>query len=302
MKKFLILILFFIVGEKLLAQSDTLVTKNHEKIPSKILEISEAEIKYKKASYMDGPTYTVDRDKLSMIIYATGEKEILKEDELSVNQTAEIIDRRRAVKIEPFAPAMDKFVLGYEQVLKVGTNLEVKAGLINSGMSQNHMYGNTNLTTGAFFKGGVKFLLGQDYYMKGMKYAHPLKGRYIRIDAIVSAFQIFDVPFSYQTTATYTGSGGYPTYNYVNAKTNVKITAYAIMLNYGRQFILGNIMTLDYYVGMGYGGSSSSYSNSNYNIKNDYIHTGSYYYYSHTNIGKSPICINAGLTLGIILK
>src|ERR1700751_4583811 len=105
MKKFLALSLFFvfIAGGKLLAQGDTLITKKHEKIPCKILEISEIEVKYKKASYMDGPTYTIDKDKLSMIIYANGEKELVKEDELSVNKPVEIIDRRKVIKIEPFA-------------------------------------------------------------------------------------------------------------------------------------------------------------------------------------------------------
>jgi len=300
MKKLLYLSAFlvFISSFKTFAQSDTLVTKKREKIACKILELSETEIKYKKASYIDGPTYTMDKNKLSMIIYANGEKELIKEDELSVNQTAEIIDRRSAVKIEPFSPTMGKFVVGYEHVLKVGMNLEVKVGLINSSMSQSNLYGNNYYTTGGFFKGGVKFLLGQDYYMKGMKYAHPLKGRYIRVDAILTTFKVRDINFNYSTQPINTY--GYPTY--VTGKTDMTTTAYGLMLNYGRQFILGNIMTLDYYVGLGYAGSTNSYSNSNY-PSNRYEYFNSSYYYSHTAIStRSAICINAGLTLGIVFK
>jgi hypothetical protein len=301
MKKFLVLSLFFvfIAGGKLFAQGDTLITKNREKIPCKIMEISETEIKYKKASYMDGPSYTMDKNKLSYIIYANGEKELVKEDELSINKTAEIIDRRRAIKIEPFAPTMNKFVVGYEQVLKVDMNLEIKAGLINSHLAQNGSmfsnYGNS-FTSGGFFKGGVKFLLGQDYYIKGMKYAHPLKGRYIRIDAILSSFKTQSVPFN----ATIP-NGSY--YGYVIGKTDINTTAYGLMLNYGRQFILGNIMTLDYYIGLGYVGNTVSYSNANVpsNYRDYYFNSG--YFYSHTTFGGgSAVAINAGLTLGFVLK
>jgi len=299
MKKYAGFILFFmcIAAVKVVAQTDTLITKNKEKIPCKITEVNENEVKYKKASYMDGPSYTMDKTKLTYIIYANGEKELIKEDELSVNQTAEIIDRRRAIKFEPFAPVSNKFVIGYEQVLKVGMNLEVKVGLINSNMSQNYLYGSRSyFTTGGFFKGGVKFLLGQDYYVKGMKYAHPLKGRYIRIDAILTNFKSIDVPFSYNVN-----SGGY--IYYMNAKTDVSTTAYGLMLNYGRQFILGNIMTLDYYVGIGYTGHSVSYSNSHVpsNTYGDFLSTS--YYYSHTTFGNlTAVAINAGLTLGFVLK
>jgi hypothetical protein len=75
------------------------------------------------------------------------------------------------------------------------------------------------------------------------------------------------------------------------------------MINYGRQLILGNIVTLDYYAGIGYGGSVQQYSNPHWGTgANAYENVGINYFYSHTNIGQTGICVNAGLALGIVFK
>ena len=52
---------------------DIIVLKNSERIDAKIVNVSSTEISYKKASYLDGPTFTLNIAEVSSIIYANGE-------------------------------------------------------------------------------------------------------------------------------------------------------------------------------------------------------------------------------------
>ena len=57
------------------AAQDIIVTKQSERIDAKILEVSPSEIKYKKASNPDGPTFILPRSKVASVVYMDGEVE-----------------------------------------------------------------------------------------------------------------------------------------------------------------------------------------------------------------------------------
>ena len=60
MKKGFISLLFLLsCGAWSAAAQDLIVKKDGSKIEAKVLEIGEKDIKYKKASHLDGPTYLV---------------------------------------------------------------------------------------------------------------------------------------------------------------------------------------------------------------------------------------------------
>ncbi|MCB9204054.1 MAG: hypothetical protein H6603_03655 [Flavobacteriales bacterium] len=59
---------------------DMIIMRNADEVEAKVLEINDNEVKYKKYSNPDGPTYTVDRDFIFMIKYANGEKEVFNTD------------------------------------------------------------------------------------------------------------------------------------------------------------------------------------------------------------------------------
>lgn len=75
MKK-IVLCLFFVVwaGGLIFAQ-DIIVTKQSEKIEAKITDVEQDQIKYKKFSYQDGPTYTIKKSDIATIIYQNGDVE-----------------------------------------------------------------------------------------------------------------------------------------------------------------------------------------------------------------------------------
>jgi hypothetical protein len=284
-------LLIIMLSGKLMAQSDTIIYKNKEKLLCKVIEISETDIRFKKETNPMGPIYSVDRNKISEIRFSNGQVEQIVQDEMSANQSQEILDKRRVIKFEPFGLVGGRVVLGYEKVLKVGINLEVKAGYVNSSIGYK---GYTNyFTQGAFIKPGIKFLLGTDYYYKGVKYTHPLRGHYIRFDGLFSFFTIHDIQAN-----IYNPVYGYQVYN---GKTDQREIAYGMLINYGRQIILGNIVTLDYFVGVGIAGHSTSYTDNSVAVYRNYDLTNNRYF-SHTQIGSLPIAFNGGLALGILMR
>ena len=68
---------------------DIIVKKDGNTIVSKVLEVSDTQVKYKKASNLDGPTYTINISELVGINYQNGEKENFKTSDSAPNQKAE---------------------------------------------------------------------------------------------------------------------------------------------------------------------------------------------------------------------
>ena len=51
----------------------------------KILEVGPTEIKYKKWSYLDGPTFVTNKSEISKIKYANGETEFFSNNSISTS-------------------------------------------------------------------------------------------------------------------------------------------------------------------------------------------------------------------------
>ncbi len=76
--RFLIILLVDFLSVSLFA-SDMIVTKDARKIDAKILEVSSSEIKYKKMSNPNGPTYVMSVAEIQTVVYENGEVEIYEE-------------------------------------------------------------------------------------------------------------------------------------------------------------------------------------------------------------------------------
>lgn len=64
---------------------DVIVLKTNSTILSKVLEINSSEIKYKKYSNPNGPTYTIGKNEIVAINYENGEKELFEEQDISTS-------------------------------------------------------------------------------------------------------------------------------------------------------------------------------------------------------------------------
>lgn len=72
--QFLILFAGLFIANISFAQ-DTIVKRDDSKVIAKIIEVHEDEIHYKKFENQEGPTYIVETNKLTRIVYANGDQE-----------------------------------------------------------------------------------------------------------------------------------------------------------------------------------------------------------------------------------
>ena len=87
MKYLLIIAGLFVCG--ISYSQDNIVLKTGEEISAKVLEIGIGEIKYKKASNIEGPTYTISKSDVFMIKYENGTKEVINTVESTETKTTE---------------------------------------------------------------------------------------------------------------------------------------------------------------------------------------------------------------------
>lgn len=86
MKQFLLSTLFMFCAAFVSAQ-DVIVKKDGSTILSKVLEVNQADIKYKKHTNLGGPTYTIDKKDVLAINYQNGDKDTFDTIIKSKNQS-----------------------------------------------------------------------------------------------------------------------------------------------------------------------------------------------------------------------
>jgi hypothetical protein len=87
MKKLLTTLIILLLFTNYLFSQDKIYKRDGEHIDAKVTEVTNDEIKYKKFTYLDGPTFTISKSEVVMIIYENGEKDIFKEKEREVAET-----------------------------------------------------------------------------------------------------------------------------------------------------------------------------------------------------------------------
>ncbi|MCL2436064.1 MAG: hypothetical protein FWD09_08035 [Lentimicrobiaceae bacterium] len=79
MKKIVLALLFVFITSFAFAQ-DVIITKEGNKIESKVLEINEFDIKYKSFENLDGPVYTMKKTEIATIMYEGGQVDVFNLD------------------------------------------------------------------------------------------------------------------------------------------------------------------------------------------------------------------------------
>jgi len=99
MKKYILLFLLgFLLNGNIYSQ-DLLIKKNGEEIPSKVLEITLFEIKYRKLENLNGPIYTILINDVKSIIYKNGIKDTFHEERVNkIDTSSKIITKIDTLK------------------------------------------------------------------------------------------------------------------------------------------------------------------------------------------------------------
>ena len=301
----LLLVCLFLSACSALAQ-DVITKKNGDVLKVKIVEVGTSEVKYRLPEAPEGPVIVISRSDIKSIKVEGKNGQTVnlideKADPMGVTHEP-IIAKASAVKFNFFSPIYQNLAFSYEQVIHPGYNAEIGLGLVGPGIGSNSYDPH-----GLYLKAGIKFLLGNVADVedgKRLRYSHPLKGRYIKLEA-----SFWDESTSQQYQGYYVnGNGGYGTnYPFQDYTISAAHQGWALMFIYGRQFILANMFTFGYYIGIGYTGENTQYT-SNVNpipagTSASYIDNNRYGLYSFTTGSEPlPIGITGGINLGYIFK
>ena len=235
-------LVFLFVISILLAQEkyeDKLIRRDGKIIVCKVREIGDDEIKYSEEGIRSDILIGIDKNKVASIVFADG-REMKMTDSMS-NSADYATQRKNAFKVNVFLPVSGAFEICYERSLVPGRSIDSSIGIIYAGNED----GSSMDASGFFLKAGYKFIKDPDFYLKGMRYAHILKGAYVKPEL---AFSTFNFNSDYD-------SSQYPT----NQRESV--AKLAVLLNAGKQVVYSNRFLFDWFIGAGYvfGGADETY-------------------------------------------
>ena len=229
---------------------DKIYKKDGEVIEAKVTEIGSDELKYKIFNDQNGPTYSLEKDLILKVVYENGRIESyqsnLKDPALYADQA------KNAIKINFLSPLLGYTQLNYEHNLRPGRGYEISLGLIGLGKRQklnSYFNGAETFTqnyrgaSGLYLGAGYKFSKVPDFVNKGAKYSHVLQGTYIKPELSIGV---------YGQNHFEGDANGNP------VKSRESLVFGGLLVNLGKQWVLGDALLVDIYGGLGYALDSRS--------------------------------------------
>jgi hypothetical protein len=264
---FAILAFSLFLSQAILAQ-DIILKKDTNMIKCKIKEIGLDDIKYTLPEYSQDVTFAIDKDNVAKIIFENG-KEMSFQKEMN-NPDNYTDNKKNALKINFLSPLYGSTSFSYERSLRPSRSIEGTLGII--GLGTDNWDENPG---GVFVKFGYKFIKDPDFYLRGMRYAHILKGAYFKPEFGFASFGRDDYSWDYY-------SGQSP------SNKRETVTSAVLQIVMGKQWIVDNAFLIDFYAGLGYGFSTSDNTN---------------YHYAYSIADSSvPISFSSGLKIGFLFK
>jgi len=251
--------------------ADKLIQRNGNVIVCEIREIGDDEIKYVMEGYRGDLVFGIDKNKVEKIIFGDG-REMNIEDSMYGKGNYES-QRKNAFKFYFFSPLFGATTLGYERSLSPGRSLEFALGIIGLGSEE----AVTQDANGFHFNIGYKFIKDPDFYVKGMRYAHILKGSYIKPEIAFSSYSYVDKSWF--------------VYDYQTAFKGDAIMG-AFIINVGKQWVYSDRFLVDWFVGAGYGFGDNGGEGESY---------GSGYHYGFSGgTDDFPLVVKGGFKIGLL--
>lgn len=252
---------------------DTIIQRKGEKIICKVREIGISEIKYQRPDYNPDLLFSISKNDIAKIIYADGKEQVFEiQSELNENieQNSEElfkIQKKNALKLDFTSLIANTLCLTYEKCLNPGKSLEFSLGVIGVGLAEMD-----DQASGILFRGGYKLIRSPDYYLKGMRYAHIMKGPYLKFEFDFASYSIEGKKDFFERTEKYT------------------LSKWALLTVFGNQWVFNDAIVIDLYSGIGLG-------------KNNLDNPDLTYPYGFTTLGKSfPLALSFGLRIGFLLN
>jgi hypothetical protein len=270
---------------------DKIYRHNGKVVEAKVIEIGASEIKYREFNNPDGPIYILETDRIKKIVYENGKEDRFKDNIKDPERYSDQADK--AIKINFFSPLYGYFEVAYEKSLGFGRSYEFSLGIIGAGKSSVLEYSDGTLDEvkrdpfGFFISAGYKFGKLPDFIIFGKTRAsHLMQGTYVRPAIYAGHYKENKIIYKAD-------------YTYEVGKQNV--TFGAVQLEFGKQWVLGDKVTLDFYWGLGYGFDNKKSSYEDY-LPGYYWEETEAFNYANARIGKTPgLSGTFGVRLGMLL-
>ncbi|MCF8253702.1 MAG: hypothetical protein K9I36_02215 [Bacteroidia bacterium] len=246
----LILSLFLLLFiNNLQAQDAMILRAKPDTLWVKIIEIGTDEIRYKLWPVDEEmPIMVENKDRIRKVILSNGTVLRFSENEF-VNAENYANQKKAIIKMDLFSILVGSTSLSYEKSIEPGRSYEVGIGLIGMGAKpSDNGFNDSYKRSGTFLRVGYKFINQPDYYMKGMRYTHILKGAYIRPEIVANLYNL-------KTIKTYYN---YNTLSPFDHEDITRYSAVSFMLNFGKQWVFSDIFAVDFFIGGGLGGGKTT--------------------------------------------
>ena len=263
-KVYIISVLLMLLTVQIIQAQDRIIKRDGNIIECKVEEIGSEEIKYTLSDYRPDLQFGILKSKVDRILFADGREMLIDHLEFA-RETTEmnsedlfLVQRRNAVKMAFLSPLTGVTSFSYERALKPGRSLEFTLSLIGLG------FNNPEDAAGIGLKAGYKFIRSPDHFIRGMRYAHILKGGYVRPEFSFARYNL--------------------------RSKNEEVIKAALMVNLGKQWVFSDVFLVDLYFGVGYGMTTSRLEDPEY--PHDFVVVDPEF----------PLALDAGFRLGFLIR
>ncbi|MBL4705379.1 MAG: hypothetical protein JKY54_12725, partial [Flavobacteriales bacterium] len=150
--------------------------------------------------------------------------------------------KKNAIKLNMIKPLFNSLELTYERSLKPSINIQGTIGVVTEALNVGSVGERRSKEAGVYLKVQPKFFLksGRSRASKGLR-DHPLAGAYIGPELIFTAYTYNQEVSSYDYLSGVSST--------VNRK--VSNSAGAFMLNFGKQYVMSDVFTVEIFAGLG---------------------------------------------------
>ncbi len=244
---------------------DMIITKSADTLRCKIREVGTDEIKYTLPDYPPDVLFVMDAAKITSAIFETGQVMDFIDE---MNNPFNYADQNKnAIKVDFLSPVTGNTTFAYERSIQPGQSWEATLGIIGLGADPNDLD-----PRGAFAKFGMKFIKSPDFYLKGMRYAHILKGAYVKPEIGFGFHRKYDEMYYYDS------------WPYANNRNRDDYYSLIIQVVLGKQWVINDVFLFDFFGGVGFG-FDDGYGN---------------YHYGWAITPDIPMSFSAGLKIGVL--
>jgi hypothetical protein len=244
---------------------DMIITKNADTLKCKIREVGTEEIKYTLPDYPPDVLFVMNTQKIIHAIFETGQVMDFVDE---MNNPGNYTDQNKnAIKIDFLSPTTGNTTFAYERSIKPGQSWEATLGIIGLGADPNDYD-----PRGTFVKFGMKFIKSPDFYLKGMRYAHILKGAYVKPEIGFGFYRKYDEWYIYEP------------WLYEHSRKRDDYYSLIVQIVVGKQWVINDIFLFDFFGGVGFG-----FDDGNGN-----------YHYGYAITPDIPMSFSAGLKIGVL--